>query len=999
MRSSFAHLPESLQRQFAVLERRMWRVETVIAICGAMGAVFLSYLLLFLSDRFWETPEWLRVAVLLAGVGFAVFCGLWWLRRWVLSPRGEENLAVFVQRHYRRLGDRLLGAVELAHEEKRPVDVSPALCRAAIAQVAKESEEVDFAKAVATTRVRQGLTVVLALLAAAAIAAAVVPEAARNALFRWLLPVGNLPRFTFVTIDDLPSELVVAHGEPFELRFGVGYRSFWKPEVVTAFFPEESIREAKVEKGQATFRFGGQTETRVLTVRIGDLSRRVEIKPMLRPELKTLKALVSLPRYLQRPPVTKGLQNGGLTLLEGSRAVLKGETTRGLKHAWLNGDTALPVSGATFATETLEPIGDSALELKWQDWYGLSPRHPFTLRTAMEQDQRPEVQFEGLGRAVAILESEVLNLNLSADDDYGLREIGLAFEAYSTKGDKDRAIVQRRLAVREGSPDAEVLESPYPFSPAGLAIPPGTLVRVRATATDFYPDRDPSESVEHQVYVLGEVEHAELIRKEFAKLAAVLEEITREQDTLVSETQQTGDKSEAELANADAEIADREASQRKNREDLERLSKEAVQMLEEALRNPSIDQKLLEQWAAMAEAMRAIASGSMQQSQSALGEAQSMSSERREKLAEALEQERAALQALQEMLQRMNINLDEMQARNFAARLRDLGRSELEISANLGNLIPAVIGLEPDAIPFAENIRLNDAALRQQSVHVEARQLQDEISHFFQRTQIIPYSEVVMEMEEKDMRSELWNIALMVRKNLSVGALDQAEAWAEQFEEWAKILDEAKKSNGQSTAQSGPMSKEMLELLLSLLKLRQGESNLRDQTRFADSQRHLLPELKRHADRLVEEQLRLMEETQAIRTKYPIPALRRTLGEVHELMDSVRLLLDEPRVDVATVSAESAVIEMLSNLLRSQCQGQGMAALSGLFGMPGMGGGGNPALAESDIETGFSGGTNAGSDPESRSVEKLSGRSARETPAEFRDALESFYNALREGER
>ena len=68
-------LPDELRQQFAVVERRLWRVETAMAVCLAAAGLFGSYLGLFFSDRLWDSPGWLRLGLLAAGVGITVGLG------------------------------------------------------------------------------------------------------------------------------------------------------------------------------------------------------------------------------------------------------------------------------------------------------------------------------------------------------------------------------------------------------------------------------------------------------------------------------------------------------------------------------------------------------------------------------------------------------------------------------------------------------------------------------------------------------------------------------------------------------------------------------------------------------------------------------------------------------------------------------------------------------------------------------------------------------------
>src|SRR5437870_4086160 len=141
-------LPAQLRQQFANLERRLWTLETVLALCFALGGLLVSFLILFFSDRFWNTPVWARTVITLIGASALIGAGCWWSQQWIFRRRYLRAVAVLVQKRFRRLGDRLLGIVELTEEEPRRADFSPELYRAAIQQVSNEAVQYDFREAV-----------------------------------------------------------------------------------------------------------------------------------------------------------------------------------------------------------------------------------------------------------------------------------------------------------------------------------------------------------------------------------------------------------------------------------------------------------------------------------------------------------------------------------------------------------------------------------------------------------------------------------------------------------------------------------------------------------------------------------------------------------------------------------------------------------------------------------------------------------------------------------
>ena len=83
-------LPEGLRGQFAELEHRLWRIETCVAIGLALTGLLGSYLLLFLSDRLWDTPFWLRSLLALGGA-LALLGRAGWSRLWLWQRRVQKG--------------------------------------------------------------------------------------------------------------------------------------------------------------------------------------------------------------------------------------------------------------------------------------------------------------------------------------------------------------------------------------------------------------------------------------------------------------------------------------------------------------------------------------------------------------------------------------------------------------------------------------------------------------------------------------------------------------------------------------------------------------------------------------------------------------------------------------------------------------------------------------------------------------------------------------------
>ncbi|MBU6401508.1 MAG: hypothetical protein KGS61_14420, partial [Verrucomicrobia bacterium] len=468
-------LPEPLRRQLAQVSRRLWLRETAAAVCAATGGLVVSYLALFVSDRRWDTPiGWRLGFAAVAGLG-VLLAAAWWARRWLIHRRDQRALAVHVQQYHRRLGDRLLGVVELAEEAIRPAYFSPALYRAAIDQVATEAAAYDFRQTVNLRPVRYGGLVLAGLLGLGVLPVLLVPATGWNAFRRWIMPIAAIPRITLVELDARPARRIVPHGEPFDLACAVRYRSFWQPTRAFCRYQDQDWIEAPVQHGQVRFHLPGQAQVGTLRIWLGDARQQVEIQPTYRPTLRELSATIELPKYLGYSPVETGIQNGVLPVLEGSRVTFHGRATRALAAAAIRPDDQQPqplsIQGDTFSSPALDLDAVSACVFTWRDQLGLETGVPWRLNLQRQKDAPPEPELPGLQPETALLVTDVLEVKVAAHDDFGVRDLGLNWQRAADAQSTNSAAVQTFRVPAESHQQRE-LDQAFEFSPALMNIPP-----------------------------------------------------------------------------------------------------------------------------------------------------------------------------------------------------------------------------------------------------------------------------------------------------------------------------------------------------------------------------------------------------------------------------------------------------------------------------------------------------------------------------------------------
>ncbi len=675
-------LPESLRRQFDQVLRRLWRVETTVAACAVTGGLLASFLVLFVSDRFWDTPVWLRAALLLGGLAAAAAAALAWMRRWVWRRRDLRDLANLVQKKYRRLGDRLLGVVELSNEERHNANFSPALYHAAIHQVAEQAKGFDFGQSVSVAGARNAVLGAAALAGCLLLIFGVLPRPGWNALQRWAMPAADIARYTLVAVDGLPAELIVAHGEPFALSAGVQYRSFWKPRHGFGVWPRQPAVEGGVKNGRLRLQIPGQVESGVLEVRVGDGRAAVKVRPTYRPTLQELAARIELPDYLRYPEENHNLQDGALVTVEGSQIAFQGKVSRSLSSALMQSGEGQPaplqIEGDKFSSVPTRPEALSEFTFNWRDKLGLSNAAPLRVSVQTQPDAPPVPEIADLPREVAVLNSDVLGIRLRARDDYGVRDFGLTWEM--TADSPRTSVATTELKTQTTNARVKTAEKVFLWSPRVFGIPADSTVELAGYARDYFPNRERARTAIYHVRVLSPEEHAEMLRLQLEAVMGQAEEVTRLQEKIVAALGEVKEAEKMAEAQKSARLGQSKEEQLQNAANLNELSEQGERVVREAMKNPLLNEETIRKWSQSMQQWRQLSGQKMPEAAGAMEAARQNTAAQAQETAEALQKAEDILNELEKMEQKANQRLDDLQALTLAQRLRKVGGTEKEIS-------------------------------------------------------------------------------------------------------------------------------------------------------------------------------------------------------------------------------------------------------------------------------------------------------------------------------
>jgi hypothetical protein len=1013
-------LPQALRRQFDGVERRLWRVESTVALCAAAGGLMISFLAFFVSDRFWETPNWLRWTLLPLGLACAGAAGLGWARRWIWRRRDLKELANLVQKKHRRLGDRLLGIVELATEKRHVANFSPALYHAAIHQVAEEAAKFDFRQSVSVAGARK-VALGAGLLAGGVLAVfAALPGAGWNAAQRWAVPGAAVPRYTLVALDGLPAALIVPHGEPFEVGASVRYRSFWKPGKAFGLWARQPRIESGVEGGRIRLRVPGQVEGGVLQVRVGDARGEVKVSPVYRPSLRELAALLQLPDYLRYPDQEQVVANGTLLAVEGSRIAFRGKVSRTLSAARMqSGSTEaapLKIDGEKFLSSPAQPDGAAEFTFNWRDELGLTNSAPLRLTVQMQPDSPPVPEIVDLPRETAVLESDVLHIRVLARDDYGVRDFGLTWDV--TEDSPRLNVAATEVKTQPPSPRARTAEKTFLWSPSICRIPADSTVEMQGYARDYYPDRERARTATYQIHVLSPEEHAEMVREQLEAIMAQIEEVTRLQEKVVTGVAEVKDAEKMPAERKSARLGQSKDEQTENAAHLDQLSRDGEQTVREAMKNPLMDAETIRQWSQSMRQWRQLSREQMPAAAQSMQQAQQKAGDDKEETADALKKAEDILQELEKMESKANQHIDDLQALTLAQRLRKVGGQEKDISGQLLASAQDTIGLPPGQLP--EKLKLFEKGLtrNQGGAQKETQVLQGEISRFFDRTQKADYGQVSQEMKETRATDELERLGGLIENNIGLEASENLGQWSERFQKWSEKLEPpASSRSGGRNSGGGQPNTDLTKQLIALLRLRESEINLRDQTSVLDQNKGEPASYNQSATALSGSQENLAENLARIHDDTALPALDPAFNDTAGAMKAVAATLRKPETGQPADAAEEKTVETLSdliNLINEQAQrpnqkpsgspensaseeemqfllqmmnhssdGKAMAAQPA----KGLNGGTTGRAGER------AGGEAAGKGAGAREVRRSAG-AIEDAPPEFREALENYYHGI-----
>jgi hypothetical protein len=386
----------------------------------------------------------------------------------------------------------------------------------------------------------------------------------------------------------------------------------WRPEAGAVQLGGQQAVEAALVEGSYRFEVPAQIETGWLRVRISDFRKDVRVDPVTRPELSSLVARVTLPEYLGRPEaISRDVRGGGISLVLGSRVSFVATATRELSAAAVDSQGVAP-EGAQFTSPPVEVVETRDVEFEWTDGFGLTGREPFALSVAGRRDEPPSLDTEGLPRRRVVLDSELLSFTVLAQDDYGVKVVGMEWEGVETESLDVKEPARGERVLAGGGHDKENLELTGTFSAAKLNIQPQSL-HVRIFVEDYLPGRERVYSPNYLLHVLNADEHMIWLTDQLSRWHRQSLEVRDRELRLLETNKQLRDlpAEELDLPENRRRIENQVSAERANARRLDGLVMSGEELVRQATRNPQFGVEHLETWAAMLQILKDIAGNRM----------------------------------------------------------------------------------------------------------------------------------------------------------------------------------------------------------------------------------------------------------------------------------------------------------------------------------------------------------------------------------------------------
>ena len=497
---------------------------------------------------------WLRASLLGLIATTAIVSTAWWIVRPALSRHTTEQSARWIEQRLGGLENRLINAVQLAHEHA--ADRAPML-RAAVHEASQATGAVDPIKVVPSTRLKRWAGLSAVVLAAAILYASLAWGHLATGLASVIHPGRFVPHLGHVEILSVePGDATLSAGDSLEVKVTAQLPAATQPPQTRLFvsrpdaadhsWPMQPLAE---DTGRFAHRFETVIDSFQYRVEVGDSQSRVyHVSVRDADAVIGIDHLYRYPTYTRLPAKQVSPAGGPIEVPEGTVVEIGVSLARPIQTARLmfaqRSDATMDrrEAGHRFVGQ-LAPIenGEYAIAL-FGDNGKLAQRLPSLtqpLGSARQSagfwpirivpDRPPTLTVVEPGRDVAAVLGERVRLRVRADDDYGLSRIEIH---------TDDTRLGKRMVTSHKPTDAPIsAEAATDFHIDPARYGPGDVITYQAIAWDNrtlpdgrgpQPSTDPnSPAQQYKITVVDQAEAQQHNLDAWERLRQQLEELLK----------------------------------------------------------------------------------------------------------------------------------------------------------------------------------------------------------------------------------------------------------------------------------------------------------------------------------------------------------------------------------------------------------------------------------------------------------------------------------------
>ena len=633
-----SRLPQPLRKLIDAYRRRWRAIHAETGVLVTFGVLGASIGAAVAADRLLRLSPALRAIALGVIAVAAAFC----LARWVLWPAlrrmRDRDAAARLGHHYPTVEEDLVSAVELSADDLNEQGISHGLVDSALRQIVGRSKGVDYKRAVPVRPMLKVGGVVAAILIVLLAAYQLRREAVQNALARLFRPAAEVPFFSYTKLAVAPGDRVVRVGDSVEI---VATTTGQRASVARLYArkgdgaePADRIfARLSCAAGVGRWQSGPLFEDLAYRLSAGDaVSEWYRVRVVPPPSLAGKGAVLTLPDYAGSRTVSVAKLEGPLQVVRGTQVVVRVQpAARGddpklacTGEMELDGETVAltPDASGALVSRPIKPEKTAECAITLTDGHGLRNRTPESLFIKVVPDRVPVVSIGRPGRDLLALAEDVIKVEATATDEFGIRGLLLRYRAIKREGDDEASERWQKLELKAGGADVGELTAETTLNLQQLGIVPGDVLEYKAEASDYADDAlfRRGASPVYRVTVLTEMEH--LVRV-LGRLKELELELLRRAATQNAQSSQAGNLAKAAGEGEDVRDPARNAADRELDEAraTEHLARKLENLIPDLARNPATPTDMLTEMERLGRGTRSVAREQMREAAEALAQA------------------------------------------------------------------------------------------------------------------------------------------------------------------------------------------------------------------------------------------------------------------------------------------------------------------------------------------------------------------------------------------